>query len=106
MGSEFCQIRDNLEKLPTKIFQTVAVNDNVRIVGDIAAGSAQMDDTRCLRRDLAVGIDMGHHIVAHFFFPGRGAFVVDIGDVRLQLGHLLCRNRQAQLHFRPCQRDP
>ena len=65
-----------------------------------------MDNAGGLRRDLAVGVDMSHHIMAHFLFPSRRTFVINIGDVRFQLGDLFCRNWKAQLHFRLCQRDP
>ena len=65
-----------------------------------------MDDARRLRRGLAVGIDMGHHVVADFLLPPAGGIVVDIGDVLLQLADLLLRYRQAQVMLGPGQGRP
>ena len=65
-----------------------------------------MDDARRGRRRLAVGIYMGHHVVADFLFPLPHAFIVDIRDVRFQLRHLFLCDRQSEPAFLPGQRDP
>ena len=91
------EVLHHRQQLAPQIHQPVPVQDQVGVVGDIAAGGPQMDDARRQRRGLAVGIDMGHDIVADLPLPLSGGIIVDIGDVLLQLADLLLRYRQAQL---------
>ena len=65
-----------------------------------------MDDGHGLGAQLAVGVDMGHHVMAQLFLPLSGLFIVDVGNVGLQFLHLLPGDRQAQLHLRPGQGHP
>ena len=94
------------QQLSPEIPQALPVDDEIRVVGDIAAGGPQVDDARRQRRGLAVGIDMGHDIVADLPLPLSGGVIVDIGDVLLQLADLLLRYRQAQLVLGPGQGRP
>ena len=100
------QIHQHRQQLCPQIPQAVPVQDQVGVVGDIAAGGAQMDDARRRGGGLAVGVDVSHDIVAHLSLPGRRRVVVDIGDMSLQLRHLLRRHRQAQLMLGTGQRRP
>ena len=43
--SKFCKICNHLQKLSTQVFQTLPIQDDVRIVCDITTGGTQMDDT-------------------------------------------------------------
>ncbi len=54
-----------------------------------------MDDPFCLRALDPIGVDMAHHIMAGFFFPGDGNFIVDVVLVGFQLGDLLLSDGQA-----------
>ena len=93
------QVADHLQQLSPEVFQTVPVQDNVGVVGDIAAGGSQMDDAGGGGGCLSIGVDMGHHIVAHFFFPLGGAVKIDVGDMLLKLLYLLGCDGQTQLHL-------
>ena len=65
-----------------------------------------MDDAGSLRALLAVGIHMAHHVVAHKALALFGDFIVDVLGVCLQLIDLFLRDRQTELHFALCKRDP
>ena len=103
---EVRQIGDDLEQLTAQIAQTVAIEDQVGVVRHIAARRAQMDDARCGRRRLAIGIDVRHHVVADLLLAPADAVVIDVVDVRFKLRNLIIRDRQAQRGFSPGQRDP
>ena len=47
-----------------------------------------MENARRGRRGLAVGVYVRHHIVAYLSLPLGGYIIVDVGDMRLQLGDL------------------
>ena len=65
-----------------------------------------MEDAGGRRGRLAVGVDVGHDIMAHLPLPCGGHLVVDVGDVGLQLLHLPGGDGQAQLMLRSSQRHP
>ena len=92
---KFGKICQHLQKLSPEIFQTVPVENNVRVVRDIAAGCAQVDDAGSIGSCLAVGVDVSHYVMAHLFFPGGGAVIVDVGNMGFQLSHLLGGNGQS-----------
>ena len=100
------QIGQHRQQLAPEIGQAVPVQDQIGVVGDVAAGSPQVDDARRSRCGLAVGVHMGHHVVAHLPLTLGGHVVVDVGDVGLQLRHLLCRDGQAQVVLGAGQRRP
>ena len=91
------QIGQHLQKLCPQVFQAVPIDHNVGVVGDVAGGSTQVDDAGGRGSHLAVGIDMGHDIMAHQLLPLGGHGVVDVGNVGLQLPDLLLGDVQAQL---------
>ncbi|MPM57020.1 hypothetical protein SDC9_103837 [bioreactor metagenome] len=103
---EPAQIPQDRAKLAPEVLQSVPVEDEVGVVGDVAAGSPQVDDASGGGRGLSEGIYVGHHVVADFLFPLRGAVIVDVGDVGGQLVHLRLRYRKAQRVFRPGQLHP
>ena len=79
------QIPQHRQQLRPQIDKAVPVQDQIGVVGHIAAGGAQMDDARRRRRRLTVGVHMRHYIVTHLALPPGGLLVVNIGDVSLQL---------------------
>ena len=100
------QIRQHRQQLTPEIAQGVPVEDQVGVVGDVAAGGPQMEDAGGRRGRLAVGVDVGHDIMAHLPLPCGGHLVVDVGDVGLQLLHLPGGDGQTQLMLRSGQRHP
>ena len=103
---EAAQTLHRAQQFTAQVFQAVPVDDQVGVIGHIAARGAQVNNARSGRGSLAVGIDVRHYVVADFLFPGLHAVIVDIRDMRSQLVHLRLRHRQAQFHFRFCQRHP
>ena len=100
------QIHQHGQDLAPEIPQAVPVEDQVRVVGHIAAGGPQVDDARRRGGRQAISIHMGHDIVADLLLPLLRGGVVDIGDVGFQLRHLLRRDGQAQIMLRPGQLHP
>ena len=80
--------------------------DHVGVVPHIAARGSQVDDGHSFGARLAIGVDVCHHVVAELLFIRRGFVVVNVGEVGLQLVHLLLGHRQSQLHLGPGQGDP
>ena len=85
---EGCQVVQHSQQLCAQIDKAIPVQDQVGVVGHIAAGGPQMEDPRRRRRRLAVGVYVCHHIVAYLSLPLDGRIIVDVGDMRLQLGDL------------------
>ena len=91
-----CQVGNHLQQLCPQIAQAVPVDDHVCIVGDVAAGGTQVDDTGSLGGYQTIGIHMSHHIMAHFPLPGSRHFKINIIQLCFQLVHLLLGHRQPQ----------
>ena len=100
------EIPHHCQQLAPEIPQALPVEDKIRVVSDIAGGGSQMDDACGGGGRLAVGVDVGHHVVADLFFPLGGAVIVDVGDMGFQLRNLLRRDGEAQIVFRPGQGHP
>ena len=80
--------------------------DEIGVVGDIGRSGAQVDDAGGLGALQAVGMDMGHHVVADGFLALFRLFEVDVRLMGLEIRDLLFRDGQAQLPFRLGQQDP
>jgi len=65
-----------------------------------------MDDSPGLRALYTVSVNMGHHIVPHFFLPLLCHIVIDLVLMGLQLIDLFLRNRQSQFHLCLSESDP
>ena len=100
------KVFQNAQQFTAQITQTVPIEDQIAVVGHIAAGGTQMDNACSGGSGFAIGIDMGHHIMAHFFFPLCGTIKINVIDVRFQLRYLLRRDGQAELMLSPRQRHP
>ena len=100
------QIRHDAQQLPAEIPQGVPIEDQIRVIGHVAAGGPQMNDAGGFRRRQAVGVDVGHNVMADFLFPGRGGVKIDVVNFPLQGRHLALRHGQPQLAFRPGQLRP
>ena len=100
------QIRQHRQQMSPQIDQSVPVQDQIGVIRDVAAGGAQMDDARRRWGRLAVGVHVGHHVVAHLPLPLGGDIVVDVGDVGLQLRGLRLCDGEPQLVLHAGQRRP
>ena len=100
------QIHQHRQQLSPQIDQSVPVQDQIGVIRDVAAGGAQMDDARRRWGRLAVGVHVGHHVVAHLPLPLGGDIVVDVGDVGLQLRGLRLCDGEPQLVLHAGQRRP
>ena len=69
--------------------QPFAHQDQIGVVGDVAARRAQMDDRPGRWAHVAVGMDVGHHVVPQLPFVLLGRVEIDVVDVCPQLGDLL-----------------
>ena len=106
LPGKFGQMGQHPHQLVPDQQQGLPHEDDVGVVPHIAAGGPQVDDGHGLGAQLAVGVDVGHHVVAQLLLPLGGLLIVDVGDVGLQLVHLLLGHGQAQLHLRPGQGHP
>ena len=62
-------------------FQSFAHEQQIGVVGHVAAGRPQVDDVAGSRADVAIGVDVGHDIVAKTAFVLLGFGKVDVVDV-------------------------
>ena len=62
--------------------EPLADQDQVGVVGDVAARRAEVDDLPGRRGDVAVGVDVGHDVVAEPLLVGPGGVEVDVVDLR------------------------
>ena len=86
-----------INKPLAQVHEPVTVEDQVCVIGDIAARCAEVDDARSIGRRLAVGVDVRHDIMAHFTLPCGNDIIINIIDMSLKLCHLLLGHRQPQL---------
>ena len=80
--------------------------DDVGVVADIRARCTEVNDACGLGRDLAEGVNVCHYVMAHFLLALTCHIIVDVGDMRLHLVHLLLRDGQTERHLRLGQRYP
>ena len=106
LPGELGQAVDNPHQLVLHQLQALPHEDHVGVVAHIAAGGTQVDDGHGLGAQLAIGVDMGHHVVAQLLLPLGGLGIVDVGEMGLQFIHLLLGHGQTQLHLRPGQGHP
>ena len=86
---ELGEVRHHRQQLAPEIPEPLPVNHQIRVVGDIAAGGSQVDNAGGGGSGLAIGIHMGHDVMADLPLPLGGGLVVNVGDVGFQLCHLL-----------------
>ena len=106
LPGELGQAVDNPHQLVPHQLQALPHEDHVGVVAHIAAGGTQVDDGHGLGAQLAIGVDVGHHVVAQLLLPLGGLGVVDVGEMGLQLIHLLLGHGQTQLHLCPGKSHP
>ncbi len=97
---------DDADQPVAQQLETFAHQDQIGVVGDVAAGGPQMDDPRRAGAGIAEGVDMGHHVVAQPALVRLGGGKVDAVDGRAQLGNLCRHDRQAEFGLGFGQRHP
>ena len=93
------QIFDDRQQFPPEKPQGLPVENQIGVVGDIAACRAQMENPGGGRRGLAVGVDVRHYVMADFPLPARRQIKVNVVDLRFQFGDLFRRDGQAEIVF-------
>ena len=94
---------DDAHEAVAHLNQGIAQLDKVAIVGHIAACGAQVYDGPGFGCHIAEGVDVGHDIVAELLFVIGHFGEVDVVQVGGHFLHLILRNGQAKLVFRPGQ---
>ena len=102
-GGEIANDRDQLGADDGK---RVADEDHIRVVGDIAARRAEVDDPRGFGADLPIGADMRHHVVAGLLLDFGDARKIDVGDLPAHLRKLRVGDGKSHLLLALGQRDP
>ena len=105
----FCKLterRDGVHKELADDEQPAAHTDDVRIVADVAARRAEVDDGLCLGAALAEGQHMRHNVVPYLVLMcGRGG-IVDVVYMRAHLVELFIADAKPQLLLTLCEREP
>ncbi len=96
---KLCEGVDHAHQSPPHKFQRFAQQNQVGVVDHVVAGGAEVNDPLRRRADIAVGVNVGHHIVPEFLFDGVGGREVDVIHVGPQFGQLRRRDGDAKLRF-------
>ena len=91
---------------PREHLQSLAQQQQIGVVGHVATRGAEVDDRPGLGAQVAVGMDVGHHVVPQLPLVTRGRREVDVVHVGLELVDLLPGDRQAQFGLGLGQRHP
>ena len=98
---------DNAKKAFPHQTESICINEDIGVVGNIARSCSKMDDAFCFRTLLSISIDMCHHIMPNFFLTSFCNIIIDVVDVGPHLIDLLIRDvDQAGCLFRFCQSHP
>ena len=97
---------DGIDQKGLDLQKRLAHDDDVRIVADVAARRAQMNDRARAGAGVAVGVNVAHDVVAQLRFIARRAFVVDIVHMRAKFVDLFLRHGKTEFMFRLGQSDP
>lgn len=80
---------DDTSELGQEDIETIAKDDKISVVGHIARGGTQVNDTRSAGAGNAKGVDVCHNIVATLLLLGSSQSVVDIIlDIVMAEGHV------------------
>ena len=105
-GGESGQGIDHARRAAGDHLQALAQQQQVGVVGHVAARGAQVDDRPGLGALVAVGVDVGHHVVPQLSLVLGGRLEVDVVDVAAELLDLPGGDRQAQFRLGLGQRHP
>ena len=75
------EIGDNIDQALLDELQTLFLEQQIGVAANKLRSCAEMDDRLGSRALEAIGIDMGHDIMADLFFLGRGQLEIDIRDM-------------------------
>ena len=104
---ERCEPVNEVDELPPEDQERVAIDYQVRIIGDVAACRAEVDDLRRIGALLCVGVDVRHDIVTELLLELARVLEIDVVLVRAQFSNLLFGDGfKAEFMFRLRERDP
>ena len=85
------------EQFAADDFQSFAHLDELGVVGDEAAGGAEVDDRHRFRTELAEDVNVAHDVVAQFALFGGDLVEVDVVEVLFHCGDLGVGDGQPEL---------
>ncbi|MPN60940.1 hypothetical protein SDC9_208673 [bioreactor metagenome] len=92
---EIGQVAHQGHQFAAQYLHTVAHLDKFGVVGDVAAGGAEVNDRHRLGAERAEHMDMAHHIVPELLLLGGGGLEIDVVEVGPHLIELLAGDVQS-----------
>ena len=89
----------HVERAAAKQIQPATHQNEIGVVGDVGAGGAQMDERLCLRRDVAEGMHVRHHVVTETVLVTGDRIEVDVVEIRRASGRSLRRGSARRALF-------
>ena len=83
----------NGEAVPGEHLQRFAHQNQIGIVGDIAARRSEMNNRPGLGTYVAIGVDVRHYVVSQLLLVARRDRKIDVINLRLELVELLPSDR-------------
>ena len=106
LGREPCELIDDLDEPCAEQAEAVAHEDEFGVIGDEAAGGAEVDDGACRGNEVTPGVDVGHDIVSEFSFVSFGGFEVDLIDSLAHQAELLGGDIESEFVLAFSEGDP
>ena len=100
------QRRNGVHKELADDEQPAAHTDDVRIVADVAARRAEVDDGLCLGAALAEGQHVRHNVVPYLVLMRGSSGIVNVVNMRAHLIELLVADIESQLLLTLGEREP
>ena len=106
LGSETGQRVDHRGRPPGKHLQSLAQQQQIGVVGNVATRGPEMDNCSGVGALVAVGVNVGHHVMPQPALVPLGCLEVDVVQVGPELLDLLPGDGQAQFGLGLGQGDP
>ena len=105
-SGKLCKLIDNVDHLALYKLKSVAHNDNICVIANVAGGCTKVNDTLCVGTSKTVGINVSHNIVADKLFTLCRSIIINVFDVCFKLVDLRLSYGQTKLHFCSCKSHP